>query len=280
MKAGEDLEPFPSGGSGNGVAGSKSTPSSPTKKKGGKGGKKGGAQAERRSKSRTPRDEDEDSVVNGVDLDELHQPLDAAKLSRSLELARDSILAADCCIALLGSDRLTKQLYSEELINACLSSVKNQLNKIIYPFIEFSSSSGESSTLRHVAKSLSSEAYEHRRQVADIFQALLSILPRINGLVNADVVAMSDSIIIQAVYIAIGPFFVVEDEGGAKAKKDNLVVATLGQTAMQGLRLDALSLTRSVGDFSVHYLGAIRLIASLRFSRTTKSSVLGSSRRS
>lgn len=62
---------------------------------------------------------------------------------------------------------------------------------------------------------------------------------------------MSDSIIIQAVYIAIGPFFVV-DAGGdsdAKAKKDNVVIKTLGKSAMRGLRLDALSLIRSVFAF-------------------------------
>ena len=65
---------------------------------------------------------------------------------------------------------------------------------------------------------------------------------------------MSDSIIIQAVYIAIGPFFVVEsgvDDGlkGAKKEKENVVNRTLGKSAMRALRLDALSLIRSV---SVH----------------------------
>lgn len=59
---------------------------------------------------------------------------------------------------------------------------------------------------------------------------------------------MSDSIIIQAVYIAIGPFFVVESggDGDSKGKKDTVVLSTLGKSAMRGLRLDALSLIRSV----------------------------------
>jgi cohesin loading factor subunit SCC2 len=59
---------------------------------------------------------------------------------------------------------------------------------------------------------------------------------------------MSDSIIIQAVYIAIGPFFVVESggEGDTKVKKENVVLRTFGKSAMRGLRLDALSLIRSV----------------------------------
>jgi cohesin loading factor subunit SCC2 len=36
--------------------------------------------------------------------------VDYEKLEKVLYVARESILAADCCIALLGSDRLTKQV--------------------------------------------------------------------------------------------------------------------------------------------------------------------------
>ena len=66
---------------------------------------------------------------------------------------------------------------------------------------------------------------------------------------------MSDAIIIQAVYIAIGPFFVVDGGGdgsdstsnaSGKGKKENAVLRTFGKSAMRGLRLDALSLIRSV----------------------------------
>lgn len=64
---------------------------------------------------------------------------------------------------------------------------------------------------------------------------------------------MSDAIIIQAVYISIGPFFAVdgiESETGAKGKKEkeSLVASTLGKSAMRGLRMDALALIRSVSD--------------------------------
>lgn len=59
---------------------------------------------------------------------------------------------------------------------------------------------------------------------------------------------MSDSIIIQAVYIAIGPFFVADSNGeqDGKNRKDNVISGTLGRSSMRGLRLDALSLIRSV----------------------------------
>lgn len=58
---------------------------------------------------------------------------------------------------------------------------------------------------------------------------------------------MSETIIIQAVYIAIGPFFITEtNENEGKGKKENVILNTLGNSAMRGLRLDALSLIRSV----------------------------------
>lgn len=92
---------------------------------------------------------------------------------------------------------------------------------------------------------------QYRHLIGDIFQALSAVLPRINNLICADTVAMSDSIVIQAVYIAIGPFFVVESgsEGEGRAKKDpsaTIIASTLGNIGMRGLRLEALSLVRNV----------------------------------
>jgi cohesin loading factor subunit SCC2 len=147
------------------------------------------------------------------------------------------------------------QLYSEELITACLNAIKNQLSKILYPFVEASAETGinlnHNPILHSIIKNTTSVASGHRRQLGETFQALSSVLPRINSLVNAESVAMSDSIIIQVVYIAIGPFFVVDagGDGDGKGKKDNLVIKTLGKSAMRGLRLDALSLIRSVRFF-------------------------------
>jgi cohesin loading factor subunit SCC2 len=102
--------------------------------------------------------------------------------------------------------------------------------------------------LHSIIKNATSIASGHRRQLDETFQALSAVLPRINNLVNAETVAMSDLIIIQVVYIAIGPFFVVDTggDGDGKGKKDNVVIKTLGKSAMRGLRLDALALIRSV----------------------------------
>lgn len=118
---------------------------------------------------------------------------------------------------------------------------------------------GVNPLLVHMIKGQSVASIEHRQQMLELFQALSGVLPKINSLVSAASVAMSDSIIIQTVYIAIGPFFVVEPgaehdsssrSGGSRKdrerEKDSILNKTLGKSAMRGLRLDALSLIRSV----------------------------------
>jgi len=142
------------------------------------------------------------------------------------------------------------QLYSEELITSCLSAVKNQLSKILYPFVEASSefATGVHPLLQTIIKNSTPQASSLRQQLSEIFQALSAAIPRISEFVNAETVAMSDTIIIQTVYISIGPFFVADGggDGDGKGKKDNVVIKTLGKSAMRGLRLDSLSLIRSV----------------------------------
>jgi cohesin loading factor subunit SCC2 len=126
-----------------------------------------------------------------------------------------------------------------------MSTVKNQLTKVIYPFVEASAGAMPGSEmLQHVLRTGS-----HRHLLSETFQALSAVLPRLSTLVNAETVAMSDSIIIQAVYIAIGPFFVIDAGEEGKKEKENAVIRTFGKSAMRGLRLDALSLIRAVSAF-------------------------------
>lgn len=231
VRAGEDLDPFKA----DRPSETRSL-TSPGKK--GKAPKKLGSHR----RSQTPIGESEPRLGADIGATEPTTVIDADLdiLAHTLEVARDSILAADCCIALLGADRLSKQVYSEELITACLGAVKNQLERIVYPFIE---GSDTSVLLQHVSK----HEKTHRAQIAEVFQVLTAVLPRINNLFCADTVTMSDSIIIQGVFIAIGPFFLTEVGAfDGKGKKESLVLNTLGQTAMRGLRLEALSLIRSI----------------------------------
>lgn len=131
--------------------------------------------------------------------------------------------------------------------------------------------------LRHLHKtSPSPSIQDHRRQLSEIFQALTSVVPRINNLIYAEAIVMSDAIVIQTVYIAIGPFFVVESgaDNDTKGKKQSVVFNTLGSSAMRGLRLDALSLIRNVCYSSHRVLQ--RLTNLFRFSQIAKTSARGS----
>jgi cohesin loading factor subunit SCC2 len=108
--------------------------------------------------------------------------------------------------------------------------------------------------LQYVTKSSSPGAVSRRTQIGEIFQILSAVLPRIDTLVSRSHVNMSDAIIIPAVYIAIGPFFVVEfgasgstQSGKSSKEKTSIVLSALGgNSALRGLRLSALALIRSV----------------------------------
>lgn len=212
--------------------------------------------------------EDGNPTVVDPEPDDAHEPsINFESLLKCLATAKESILAAECCVSILSSDRLPKQVcahmtiretnltaysqvYSEELISTCFSLVKNQLSKIVYPFVEAATDlyGQVPPILRTVAQTSSIETQAHRGLIAEIFQILSSVVPRINSLICAEFISLSDVIIIQAVYIAIGPFFIMEPAApDGKGKKTNVVHNTLGGSAMKGLRLDALTLIRSVG---------------------------------
>ena len=102
LKVVEDFDPFQSATSFGDTSGA-------SPKKQSKSTKAGGQSDRKRSKSKTPKPGDDvasgdESMAGGpndADLD---------TLANSIIIARDAVLAADCCLALLGSDRLTKQV--------------------------------------------------------------------------------------------------------------------------------------------------------------------------
>jgi len=102
VRAGEDIDPFLFSHPGR-PTGVHASPSKKSPKKQARGKKH-----EPHSKS-SDHEEDEDvhtELDGAADLTEA----EFDKLSKALEVARESIVAADCCIALLGSDRLQKQV--------------------------------------------------------------------------------------------------------------------------------------------------------------------------
>ncbi|CAE6432892.1 unnamed protein product [Rhizoctonia solani] len=231
---GEDLDPF-SSSVGNAVSGSAVKPKL-------KGKKKGKGNTEDETEAEDGKEKEEVELTDG----------DFERLGRVLEVAKEAAIAADCVLALLSTEKLPKQLYSEDLINSCLSVVKSQLSGIIYPYVETASDvHGHSPPLLlHIAQGTSGFAIQHRKLLGEIFQTLNALLPRITSLANHGI---SEAMVIQAVFIGIGPFFVVEvtSEKGSKVdKKSGGRVQVLdvlgGPTSMRGLRLAALGLVRAL----------------------------------
>lgn len=267
VHAGEDLDPIGTliySKKTTGPAEGLSSQNTPTKANKLKSSKKGTPGADGMNKApKSPmhtHSSNENGPPEGVTGDVSEE--DLSNLKNGLEFARNCVLAADCCLALLTSDKLAKQLFSEDLITSCLVTVKNQLTNIIYPFVEAPlPESREYSHLlmqltgRAPAASISVGLSELRILVGEIFQVLIAVFPRLNSLVCSERLSMPDSVIIPAIYISLGPFFVVDSggDGETRGKKDVVALTiseTLGSSGMRGLRLEALSLVR--GIFSYH----------------------------
>jgi len=111
VKTGEDLDPFKY------VPPATGPPKSSPRKKATKAKKQDASQPQpAKEGSDDIADQDTDRKSAEEEDREPEKELDHSdheQLTRSLNTARESILAADCCIALLGSDRLTKQVCTE-----------------------------------------------------------------------------------------------------------------------------------------------------------------------
>jgi cohesin loading factor subunit SCC2 len=108
VKLGEDLDPLAHYTQSAPAPVSSTANASPKKSSTKKAAKP--KKVERQSRSQTPKG-GEDAVNGDVDSgDNVASEIDFEKLTIGLDTAHESILAADCCIALLASDRLTKQV--------------------------------------------------------------------------------------------------------------------------------------------------------------------------
>ncbi|PWZ01987.1 hypothetical protein BCV70DRAFT_156838 [Testicularia cyperi] len=292
-KVGEDVDPFP-------AQATRAAMSEPTHLSSKKRSKKKGAGIERssRSPSKTPEQDDDAQSVDdgregkgppesrpdgqsgetgGVDGEESLETL-----NMSLVIADRSLLAAECCLSVLTGDVLPKQILSEDLIRACFEATKVCLDRIVLPFIE--GCSGAAAVAPHpvltqlidvlapqkpgrkkaaqstMEDAVSSIATICRGTLADLFRHLCSALFFVQRMVRMPSIALSDSIVISAVYLALGPFFVLEPEqsaggGGGSTSNENAKAAARGRSAllslggansMKTLRLPALHLLRNI----------------------------------
>ncbi|KIK69873.1 hypothetical protein GYMLUDRAFT_34262 [Collybiopsis luxurians FD-317 M1] len=322
VKIGEEVDPF---GAMSGVTLAKDNgagaPKSPKKKSRTPAGKGDGDEEDvekeemmevdtaARGQSKEPKTPKKDKGKGKASAIEPVSIVDLELLAHKLLLSRDGILAAESIIALLGGEigrgsrtgeRLSKQLYSEEIILGCLNVVKAALEGEVYPFVEgcsgigsgllmylINNASSSASKTQHSpskASNISSSSNSQslplkvescRQLMSDIFSALSATLPRISALVGGANVGgeggmpMNDAVVIKAVYVGIGPFFVGSDEGshfvkeerdwerddtgsgkskskGKKSHGGSILMSTFGKSAMRGLRMNALGLIRSI----------------------------------
>lgn len=100
------------------------------------------------------------------------------------------------------------------------------------------------------------------KPLSELFQTLILVLPHLQELISSPVVGMSDDIVIQIVYISIGPFFIADPQLSGKGRSEKAVKGKTadaamgvlgGKSGLRGLRMAALGLLRTVssGEFAI-----------------------------
>lgn len=284
----ENIDPFPSQAN-RGLASEPASPSKPKK------GRKLDRRSKSTSKTPEPTptsehrdDEAKDQEANAAkDAGDDERDRTAAsrdsddeleKLNANFVVMDRAVLATECSLGMLTGDVLPKQILSEDHIRSSFDAVKACLDKVLLPFIEACSGSAATAPHPHlvslidvlspqkarkkkVAAANGDEATSSigvicRNTLSDLFAHLCSALYFVQRMVRMPSIALSDSIIISAVYIALGPFFVLEPESaGGGASTENAKAAARGRSAllslggansMKTLRLPALNLLRSI----------------------------------
>ncbi|WVR03096.1 hypothetical protein IAU60_000086 [Kwoniella sp. DSM 27419] len=169
--------------------------------------------------------------------------------------ARDGVAAAECCLTLLNTEGLSKQMYSEDLLSASVSIIKDQMEKVILPIIGAMAGDKVSSTYLAYILALEISATTQRSKVlpagsphfahpslSSLAQSICSALPRLAALIAKPSLALSDSLVIQTVYLAIGPMFVSEPT--MKKSKVKEIAGSPGSSMMKALKLEALGCLR------------------------------------
>ncbi|CEH15817.1 Sister chromatid cohesion protein SCC2/Nipped-B [Ceraceosorus bombacis] len=210
-------------------------------------------------------------------------------LSGRINLITYGVLAADCCLTILTGDELPKHLASEDIVRPAFDAIKHSLERAILPFIEACAGGGSNSVHpllhllvhdlaptaakkgrtkastksgKHVADPSESGRNPGAQACADAFARLFkttcSALGQIQRLVKLQNMALSESLVISAVYAGIQPFFVLEPESGGLSEgkseaakgaargRQAMTVLGAGLGAMRSLRLPCLNLLRNV----------------------------------
>lgn len=152
-----------------------------------------------------------------------------AALDDNLVTLKNAITATDTVMILLGSASLPKQLYSEDLINLGLGVLKTQLASVIYPSLDPERSPLGSGPVDQDIAIL----------IRKILTAASSAFTSVTALLKQE--DATDATLINAVYIAIAPFF--SETGMNNNSKD-----VAGSLEMKVVRSQALAIIRTVGS--------------------------------
>ncbi|KAL1405358.1 Sister chromatid cohesion protein 2 [Vanrija albida] len=232
MREAEYANPFPD--SGRHATG---TSASPQKKK--KGAKKA---ADEGGQEGTPE-------VDEADMLELENILAGMSTAAS---------AALCCLVIMATDGLPKQLFSEDLLSLAVLTVRHSMDSVIFKVVEgLASESVNSNRLALVVNAEASAAANGRSRKADplfkngnissIAQATCAAVPHIAGLLDRPDMSLSEELFTSTVYMAIGPVF-VREPATRRGKKDG--GNGPAWSVMKSLRTESLGCLR--GAFA-HY---------------------------
>jgi len=159
-------------------------------------------------------------------------------------------------------------------LSTCVTAVKDSLTKVIFPVIEGLASDSkwrdhppigadvvkgiESKLLAHVVHAESASAHKGKSPkkhspffknpaLSEISQTCCTTVPRLTSLINKPDMAFSDSLVIQAVYLAIGPLFINEPSTKkGRGKEGNASGRHAGLSVLKSLRMEALGCLRAV----------------------------------
>jgi cohesin loading factor subunit SCC2 len=186
---------------------------------------------------------------------------------RVLSAMSNAAAAALCCLVILRIPGIPKELYSEDLLTQAVTTVRAQMTTVLFPVIE--GLAGESTSKIHsladtpeirsnflawlvtdeAATAAKAKAKRHTASfsngsIASIAHFTSAAVPHITGLINKPSVTFGDQLIINAVFLAIGPIFVHEPSTARRGKAKTSGTATWA--LMKTLRTDALGCLRVV----------------------------------
>lgn len=163
-------------------------------------------------------------------------------------------------MTILGSASLPKKLYSEDLIKSGFDMLKAQLSSVVYPSLDPDRSPLGSQPLEENIATL----------IRKILTGASSAFAGIAAFLNQE--DATEATVINAVYIAIVPFF---SEQGVKGKAKDLS----GALEMKVVRSQALGIIRVVSSPATVFEHFVPNASSCRSSRDTLSNDSGSSKR-